>query len=322
MIYLKKITILVVILLVSLTINTSVPLYALEDSSEIATNSISQKAFSSPISKNSSTYKVLVGLSIVAIVIAMFTMMSFILSILAYFFIIGSFGLCIYSILPLFLGKGLTQTNYTYLGLGILFTIVSFVVFRIINGKPIGSSMKSEKDESSSKNEFNLLLKRTKLAFMILKNEISSGKLDKATVFLGDELLEQLNINLESMKTENYKINYEDLRIKKIDVKKKAVENHMNNIYIEVVATALRYKTDLKTKSIIEGSQKKDDFVEILCFSRKAGCKAATRGLIEGVCPRCGNPLKGKRTDVCSKCKNELRSGDFDVVLTGISYPD
>lgn len=182
--------------------------------------------------------------------------------------------------------------------------------------------MRSDTEENVSKIDFDLLLKRAKLAFLTLKNEFSKGKYDKVSNYVGDELWEQLNYELESNKRENFIINYEDLIVKKVSVKKKAVENKVNNVYIEIVAFSTRYKTDINTKSIIKGSEKKGEIKEILCFSRKAGCKPANKGLIEGFCPKCGTQIKGERVSNCSKCKNELRSGEYDVVLTKILQLD
>ena len=279
---------------------------------------------SSPISKDSSTYKILVGLSVVSGIIILIALRNMILSIFAYLFVISSFIWTGYSAILLFGRKDLELLDFASLGSGILLIIISCVVLHLVNGNPTGSSMKSSSSDSvsSSKSEYDLLLKRAKVAFITMKNEVSRGKLDKTSVFTSDELYEQLSISLDAMKAEKYQICFDDLRVKKITVKKKAVENHMNNLYIEVIASATRYKTDLENKNIIEGSQANGDFTEILCFSRKAGCNVAKKGLIEGVCPRCGNPINGKRTNTCSKCKNELRSGEFDVILTGISYPD
>lgn len=299
-----------------------------EETQKIEGNSISSQSagnkVSTPISKDSSTYKILVGLSIVSGIVVLIALRNMILSIFAYLFVISSFVWTGYSAILLFGRKDLELLDFASLGSGVLLIIISCIVLHLVNGNTTGSSMKSSSSDSvsSSKNEYDLLLKRAKIAFITMKNEISHGKLDKTSVFTGDELYEQLSISLDAMKAEKYQLCFDDLRVKKITVKKKAVENHMNNLYVEIVASATRYKTDLETKNIIEGSQADGDFTEILCFSRKAGCNVAKKGLIEGVCPRCGNPIKGKRTDTCSKCKNELRSGEFDVILTGISYPD
>ena len=289
----------------------------------ISSQSASNKV-SSPISKDSNTYKILVGLSIVSGIVVLIALRNMILSIFAYLFVISSFVWTGYSAILLFGRKDLELLDFASLGSGVLLIIISCIVLHLVNGNSTGSSMKSGSSDSvsSSKSEYDLLLKRAKVAFITMKNEISRGKLDKTSVFTSDELYEQLSISLDAMKAEKYQLCFDDLRVKKIAVKKKAVENHMNNLYVEIVASATRYKTDLETKNIIEGSQADGDFTEILCFSRKAGCNVAKKGLIEGVCPRCGNPIKGKRTDTCSKCKNELRSGEFDVILTGISYPD
>ena len=302
-------------------------LYAEEDKgiggNEISSQS-SGNSFSSPISKDSNTYKILVGLSIVSAIVVLIALKNTILSIFAYLFVISSFIWTGYSAILLFGKKNLELLDFASLGSGVLLIIISCVVLHLVNGGPTGSSMKSSGFESapSSKSEYDLLLKRAKMAFITMKNEVSHGKLDKTSAFVSDELYEQLSISLDAMKAEKYQLCFDDLRVKKVSVKKKAVENHMNNLYVEIIASAARYKTDLESKNIIEGSQANGDFTEILCFSRKAGCNMAKKGLIEGVCPRCGNPIKGKRTDSCSKCKNELRSGEFDVILTGISYPD
>ncbi len=299
-----------------------------EETKEIEGKAISNQStsnnISSPISKDSSTYKILVGLSVISVIIILIALRNIILSIFAYLFVISSFIWTGYSVTLLFGRKDLELLDFASLGSGILLIIVSCVVLHLVNGNPTGSSMKSSSSDSvsSSKSEYDLLLKRAKVAFITMKNEVSRGKLDKTSVFTSDELYEQLSISLDAMKAEKYQLCFDDLRVKKITVKKKVVENHMNNLYVEVIASATRYKTDLENKNIIEGSQANGDFTEILCFSRKAGCNVAKKGLIEGVCPRCGNPIKGKRTDICSKCKNELRSGEFDVILTGISYPD
>ncbi|MBQ2594808.1 MAG: hypothetical protein II567_16200 [Candidatus Riflebacteria bacterium] len=299
-----------------------------EETKEIEGKAISNQStsnnISSPISKDSSTYKILVGLSVISVIIILIALRNIILSIFAYLFVISSFIWTGYSVTLLFGRKDLELLDFASLGSGILLIIISCVVLHLVNGNPTGSSMKSSSSDSvsSSKSEYDLLLKRAKVAFITMKNEVSRGKLDKTSVFTSDELYEQLSISLDAMKAEKYQLCFDDLRVKKITVKKKVVENHMNNLYVEVIASATRYKTDLENKNIIEGSQANGDFTEILCFSRKAGCNVAKKGLIEGVCPRCGNPIKGKRTDTCSKCKNELRSGEFDVILTGISYPD
>ncbi len=299
-----------------------------EETKEVEGNAISSQStgnnLSSPISKDSSTYKILVGLSVVSGLIILIVLRNMILSIFAYLFVISSFIWTGYSVILLFGRKDLELLDFASLGSGILLIIISCVVLHLVNGNPTGSSMKSSSSDSvsSSKSEYDLLLKRAKVAFITMKNEVSRGKLEKTSVFTSDELYEQLSISLDAMKAEKYQLCFDDLRVKKITVKKKAVENHMNNLYVEVIGSATRYKTDLENKNIIEGSQANGDFTEILCFSRKAGCNVAKKGLIEGVCPRCGNPIKGKRIDTCPKCNNELRSGEFDVILTGISYPD
>ncbi len=276
------------------------------------------------ISKNSTTYKILVVMSIISLIIVVIAMRSMIFSLFAYIFIISSIIWTIYSTLPLFKKTPLTLNDFIPVIAGIVLTIVGYFILQIVNGKNIfGSSMKSGKEEgTSSRDEYDLLLRRAKLAFMTIKRELGQGKLDKTSVFTSDELFEQISINLDAMKTEKYLLVYDDLRIKKIAVKKKAVENHLNNIYVEIIAFGTRYKTDIETKKIIEGSEVTGEFTEIFCLSRQAGCKAAQKGLIEGVCPRCGTPIKGKRTNKCSKCNNELRSGEFDVFLSAISYPN
>jgi hypothetical protein len=298
--------------------------FAAEGDNKSVVNQSSETNNATPqISKDSNTYKILVGLSIISGLIVIFVLRNMILSIFAYLFVISSFIWTIYSGILLFGKKDLELLDFASLGSGILLIIISFIVLHLVTGSTSGSSMRSTDSEiPSSKSEFDLLLKRAKMAFITMKNEVSRGKLDKTAVFTSDELYEQLCISIDGMKAEKYQLCFDDLRVKKITVKKKAVENHMNNIYIEVIGSATRYKTDTETKNIIEGSQASGDFTEILCFSRKAGCKVASKGLIEGVCPRCGTPIKGNRINTCNKCKNELRSGEFDVVLTSISYPD
>ena len=317
----------IIVLLLSLCFAFVLPysLYA-ENIKETARNEITQSSsskVSSPISKDSSTYKILVGLTILSGIIIIFVLRNMIISIFAYLFVISSFIWTIYSGILLIGKKNLELLDFASLGSGILLIIISCIVLHLVTGSTTGSSMSSSNSETpSSKSEYDLLLKRAKMAFITLKNEINRGKLEKTSAFTSDELFEQLNINMDAMKAEKYQLCFDDLRVKKVSVKKKAVENHMNNIYIEVIASANRYKMNIENKSIIEGSQASGDFTEILCFSRKAGCKAASKGLIEGVCPKCGSSLKGKRTNNCPKCNTEIRSGDFDVVLTSISYPD
>lgn len=318
----------IIVLILTFCAALIMPAYSYAQADKDAGSEISSQSsgnnFSSPISKDSNTYKLLVGLSIFSAIVVLIALKNTLLSIFAYLFVISSFIWTGYSAILLFGRKDLELLDFASLGSGVLLIIISCVVLHLVNGTPTGSSMKSSDYESgsSSKSEYDLLLKRAKMAFITMKNDVSRGKLDKTSAFISDELYEQLSISLDAMKAEKYQLCFDDLRVKKISVKKKAVENRMNNLYVEIIASASRYKTDLENKKIIEGSQANGDFTEILCFSRKAGCNMAKKGLIEGVCPRCGNPIKGKRTDTCSKCNNELRSGEFDVVLTGISYPD
>lgn len=324
MIHNNRLMLFFIILLLSFIINLPYMTYAIEEKTTISSDTIStnnnsqSKSFS--ISKNSDTYKILVGLTIFAVIVAIIMLREIIINIFAYTFIIGSICFTIYSALPLITGKGIA--DYTSIVLGVALIIVSIILFQIINGKTFLNKAEKDKNEYSSKNEFDLIIKRSKLAFLSLKNEISSGKQDKLVAFTGNELYDELNKTLSNMKSENFKVNYDDLIVKEIKIKKKAVENHMNNIYVEIKAWASKYNTDLKTNKIIENSLTKGLFTEILCFSRKAGCKPAIKGLIEGFCPRCGNSIKGKRIDNCEKCKTELRSGEFDIVLTGVSYPE
>ena len=320
-----KFQILFLILSFCFAFTIQVSLYA-STSNSIANSKTIQNSdnnVSTPISKDSNTYKILVGLSILSGLILIIALRNMILNIFAYIFVISSIIWTVYSGILLFGKKGLELLDFASLGSGILLTIISCIVLHLVSGNSIGSSMKSNNsDIPSSKTEYDLLLKRAKSAFITIKNEISRCKFDKTSAFTSDDLYEQLCINLDAMKAEKYQLCFDDLRVKKVSVKKKAVENHMNNVYIEVIASASRYKTNTENKKIIEGSQTSGDFTEILCFSRKAGCNVAQKGLIEGICPRCGNPIKGNRTETCSKCKNELRSGEFDVILTSISYPD
>ena len=323
----NKYSILFVILLIcfSLTISSPFVAFATEENEIGNSSQVSQNSSTttSPIAKDSSTYKILVSLTLISLLVVVIVMRSMIISLFAYLFIISSIIWTIYSMLPLFAKKSLALYDFTPVITGALLTIIGFVILQVVNGKNVfGSGMKADQESTSSKGELDLIFKRAKLAFMTIKKELSQGKLDKTSAFTSDELFEQININLDGMKAENYLIVYDDLRIKKVSVKKKAVENHLNNLYIEIVAFGTRYKTNIDTRKIIEGSEITGEFTEIYCLSRKAGCKSALKGLIEGYCPRCGNPIKGKRTTDCSKCKNELRSGEYDIVLTGISYPN
>ena len=318
----------IIVLILTFCAALIIPAYSYAQADKDAGSEISSQSsgnnFSSPISKDSNTYKLLVGLSIFSAIVVLIALKNTLLSIFAYLFVISSFIWTGYSAILLFGRKDLELLDFASLGSGILLIIISCVVLHLVTGSTSGSSMKSDSSNnvSSSRSEYDLLLKRAKVAFITMKNEISRGKMDKTSVFVSDELYEQLSITLDAMKAEKYQLCFDDLRVKKISVKKKAVENHMNNLYVEVIASATRYKTNLENKSIIEGSQADGDFTEILCFSRKAGCNVAKKGLIEGVCPRCGTAIKGKRTDTCPKCNKELRSGEFDAVLTSISYPD
>ena len=313
----NKISLFFLISILCVVFTVSFPAFSLAEEEVRSSNQISQS-----LSKDSTTYKILVGLTVLSLIIVAIAMRSMIFSLFAYLFMISSFIWTVYSAIPLFSKKTIDSSDWVSVGAGIVLIIISFVLLRFVNGThSFGSSMKADQELPSSKNELDTLLKRAKLAFMTVKKELSQGKLDKTGAFTSDELFEQLNINLDGMKAENYLIVYDDLRVKKCTVKKKAVENHFNNLYIEIVDFGTRYKTNLETKKIIEGSEVTGEFSEIYCLSRKAGCKAATRGLIEGYCPRCGNPIKGNRSANCSKCKNELRTGEFDAVLTNITYP-
>ncbi len=313
----NKISLFFLISILCVVFTVSFPAFSFAEEGITSSSQSSQS-----ISKDSNTYKILVGLTVLSLIIVVIAMRSMIFSLFAYFFMISSFVWTIYSAIPLFSKKPFDSADLISVGAGIVLIIISFVLLRFVNGThSFGSSMKANQELPSSKNELDSLLKRAKLAFMTIKKELSQGKLDKTGAFTSDELFEQLNINLDGMKAENYLIVYDDLRVKKVTVKKKAVENHFNNLYIEIVAFGTRYKTNLETKKIIEGSEITGEFSEIYCLSRKAGCKAAIKGLIEGYCPRCGNPIKGTRSANCSKCKNELRSGEFDAVLTNITYP-
>ena len=118
-----------------------------EETKEVEGNAISSQStgnnLSSPISKDSSTYKILVGLSVVSGLIILIVLRNMILSIFAYLFVISSFIWTGYSVTLLFGRKDLELLDFASLGSGILLIIVSCVVLHLVNGNPTGSSMKS-----------------------------------------------------------------------------------------------------------------------------------------------------------------------------------
>jgi uncharacterized tellurite resistance protein B-like protein len=170
--------------------------------------------------------------------------------------------------------------------------------------------------------DFNLenFKNRVKKAFTKIQIAWTSQDLSKVRFILADGTYEQFQIQINDMKDRNIVDIMKNIEISSIELEKYESNSNYDTVYVEIKASAINFKRNIKTNKILEGSQNcPDRFTEIWCFCRNKNAKSKeSNGIIEGYCPNCSTRINKTEDIKCSSCGSILKSGQLDWILAGI----
>lgn len=170
--------------------------------------------------------------------------------------------------------------------------------------------------------DFNLenFKNRVKKAFTKIQIAWTSQDLSKVRFILADGTYEQFQIQINDMKDRNIVDIMKNIEISSIELEKYESNSNYDTVYVEIKASAINFKKDLKTNNILEGRQYSPEyFPEIWCFCRNKNAKSKeSNGIIEGYCPNCSTRINKTEDIKCSSCGSILKSGQLDWILAGI----
>ena len=167
-------------------------------------------------------------------------------------------------------------------------------------------------------NEFNEAMFKTKVDNIFVKVYTSIMKQDlrETSHFIGDNLEEELQNKIDTLKNYNQRQMYDELNVKDTRVLSRSITNDKEVIEVELVSRYMDYIIDIDTGDLISGDDtRRIEKRNILRFEKQLNTKEI--GLVRK-CPGCGASISVNKSGKCDYCGAIYNQEDYDYVLVSI----
>lgn len=167
----------------------------------------------------------------------------------------------------------------------------------------------------------NAFLTRFRHAFMEIQQAWQNQDLTSIRHFVSDRLHERFSLQIQEQQDLGYRDSISNLKIIKADLVEAEPNSVFDVITIQVTASLVDYRVSIKDGSYISGDKSEETFTEFWSFIRRRGAilHKEGQGLIEGVCPACGDAISLNQFGKCRSCSSLVRNGEYDWVLSEIT---
>lgn len=162
-------------------------------------------------------------------------------------------------------------------------------------------------------------LEKVSTAFLQVQKAWSDQDLTGIHPFISDGIKERFSLQIHMQKKQGVRNLMEDVQVLSAEITSVESDRHFDTIHVKITAKANDSDVDLETGRRIRNNYD-GTFVEYWSFLRKPGAGTLEGGgLVEGMCPNCGAPLKLSESGQCSHCDAVVTSGEYDWVLAEIT---
>ena len=198
-------------------------------------------------------------------------------------------------------------------------SVLNQELLQIQNSKQMSRNLTElkKRDNKFSPTEF---IERVNKTFWAIQKSWYSQSLYPIQPLVSDALFEQFSCQIEEQKNAGVKFEYANMVIHESRISQINSDQNFDVIHVFIRASSTDSLLDLATNEILGENQEQRKFCEYWTFVRKPSAKTLHKpGLLEGVCPNCGSPIKIGHATVCEACRSYIRSGAYDWILAKIT---
>ena len=166
--------------------------------------------------------------------------------------------------------------------------------------------------------EFNEAMFKTKVDNIFVKVYTSIMKQDlrEASHFIGDNLEEELQNKIDTLKNNNQRQMYDELNVKDTRILSRNIEDDKEVIEVELISRYMDYIIDLDTGNLLSGDDtRRIEKRNILIFEKLLNTKEI--GIVRK-CPGCGASISVNTTGMCDYCGAIFNQEEYDYILVSI----
>lgn len=167
-------------------------------------------------------------------------------------------------------------------------------------------------------NEINEAMFKTKVDNIFVKVYTSIMKQDLSDVahFIGDNLQNKLQIQIDNLKKRNQRQIYDELNVKNTYILNRIIQNDKEVVVVELISRYMDYIIDMDTGDLVSGDDtRRIEKRNILTFEKKLSVKDI--GIVRK-CPGCGASISVNTSGKCEYCDTIFNQEDYDYVLVSI----
>ena len=167
-------------------------------------------------------------------------------------------------------------------------------------------------------NGFNEAMVKTKVDNIFVKLHIGIMKQDLKDVdhFIGDDLYNNLQKKINSLKIQNKRQMYDELNVKNTRILNRRETDEKEIIDVEIISRYMDYIIDINTGNTLYGDDtRRVEKVNILTFEKRKNTKEIK---IIRKCPTCGASMDVNNSGECKFCRTIFNQEDYDYVLVSM----
>ena len=167
-------------------------------------------------------------------------------------------------------------------------------------------------------NEINEAMFKTKVDNIFVKVYTSIMKQDLSDVahFIGDNLQNKFQIQIDNLKKRNQRQIYDELNVKNTYILNRIIQNDKEVVVVELISRYMDYIIDMDTGDLVSGDDtRRIEKRNILTFEKKLSVKDI--GIVRK-CPGCGASISVNTSGKCEYCDTIFNQEDYDYVLVSI----
>ena len=141
--------------------------------------------------------------------------------------------------------------------------------------------------------------------------------LREASHFIGDNLEEELQNKIDTLKNNNQRQMYDELNVKDTRILSRNIEDDKEVIEVELISRYMDYIIDLDTGNLLSGDDtRRIEKRNILIFEKLLNTKEI--GIVRK-CPGCGASISVNTTGMCDYCGAIFNQEEYDYILVSIN---
>lgn len=166
---------------------------------------------------------------------------------------------------------------------------------------------------------------RIEQAFFIIKDAYSAQDSRPATAFISDGVAESMQILFEIQQQRGRKRPINNLSLLSCELVGIEADKHAETLHFKITSNAHYPVLHKDVNNRFQQVQKQQSLpfverTEYWTYVRLPGTKTRQgAGLIEGICPNCGQTLTLSQFALCEACGSLVGSGEYDWILTKIT---